>query len=255
VVATEWIGESSLVPSDLGPAPLFGLSGESPPLRTEPVVVARALITSGPQLTELEIAANLRFAEGFSNVTRAISHLPTPPPSFPLPRISGRPRPIADEPAWPDTLPEPYKTYAATKRIVYRQSWQRDDPITQLVPGETYTKSIQLTTGLTDQVLMEFSSSLGIGGKVSAVQLSAQLSQHLSRTVTISSELQATITRQFTNTLEGVLRRVAIWYVVHSISLYRIGHHDGDKFKWVQFDSIEFADASVSQSTYCNVPV
>jgi hypothetical protein len=156
------------------------------------------------------------------------------------------------------------KNYSDTKRVVFRQYWQRDDPVIQLVPGETQTYSVQLNSGLTDQVLREFSSSFGLGGKVSAVELSAQLSGSLSRTVTISTELQTTKTKQLTNTREGYTRRVAVWHVVHLISLDRVKAHGGDlarhnprfdklRFEWEQLQCIEFADTTAPQSSYFDV--
>jgi hypothetical protein len=119
---------------------------------------------------------------------------------------------------------------------------------------------------VTSQVLTEFSSSLGLGGKVSVVELSAQLSARLSRTMTISTELQTTVTKQLTNTRQGYLRRVAVWHVVHSVSLYRVARASGPDpdparmmyttpaFEWEQLQHIEFADMGAPQSTYFDVP-
>jgi hypothetical protein len=155
----------------------------------------------------------------------------------------------------------PFQWWKAIKRVVHCQHWQRDDPVVQLVPGETQIHSIQLNSGLTHQVLTELSSSLGLGGKISAVELSAQLSGRLSRTVTISTELQTTATKQLANNRDGFMRRVAVWHVVHSISLYRVAYASeprlpdpGERFEWKQLQRIEFADTGAPQSTYFDVP-
>lgn len=246
------IGETP-APSRLGPVPEFGPNGESPPLRTKPVIVSWALLTFGglfqtetsaTLLTEQELLEGLRTEEkevlerialwqGLRSGTVSLSNYPI--------------------------------DHHRTKRAVYRQYWQRDDPIVQLVPGETQIYSVQLNSGVSDQVLREFSSSLGLGVKVSAVELSAQLSGRLSRTVTISTALQTTTTKQLTNTRDGYIRRVAIWHVVHSISLYGVaGGGVSDLahipyviqgFVWEELQRIEFADTAAPQSTYFDVPV
>jgi hypothetical protein len=232
-MAAEWIGETTLAPARLGSTPEFGPNGESPPLRTEPVVVSWALVASGSPLTEEELLEGL------------LIDLRTP-------RL-----PPDQQKAFPMFL-YPYKDYDATKRIVYRQYWQRDDPVIQLAPGETQIYSVKLGSGLTDQVLREFSSNLGLGGKVSAVELSAQLSRRISRTVTISTELQITTTKQLTNTRNKYMRRVAVWHVVHSISLYRVALANlpapALRFVWEQLQHIEFADIAAPQSTFFDVP-
>jgi hypothetical protein len=213
------IGETTLAPSHLGPAPEFGRRGESPPLQTEPVVISRALIAWGPPLTEQELQSWLL-----------------------QPRKEAPPR-------------VEIMRYLEAKRIVYRQYWKRDDPVLQLIPGETQSYVVQLNSGLTDQTLKEFSSNLGLGGKVSAAQLSAQLSGRLSRTVTISTELQTTATKQLTNTRERGLRRVAVWHVVHSVSLYKLAPLDPGRLHWRRRQHLEFADIAAPQSTYFDVRV
>jgi hypothetical protein len=254
-MAAEWIGETTLAPSHLGPVAEFGRNGQSPPLRTEPVVISWALIasappltgTSRPSLTEAPLTER-ELHEGLVCECRAAFrelYLPFVPQGENWDRLS-------------------LINYHATKRVVYRQYWQRDDPVIQLVPGETQIYSVQLNSGLTDQVLMEFSSSLGIGGKVSAVELSAQLSGRLSRTVSISTELQTTTTKQLANTRDGYLRRVAVWHVVHSIALYSV-QPNGDlrsnlksesaRFEWKQLQHIEFADIAAPQSSYFDVSI
>jgi hypothetical protein len=258
-MSTEWIGETTLVPSHLGPTPEFGPSGESPPLRTEPVVVSWALITSGPPLTEQALIEGLRreFPLGrLEDLEGRDSENPLAWLEFESPM---RLRPGLESPLNENKFSE----YFDTKRVVYRQYWQRDDPVLQLAPGENQTYSVQLTSGLTDQVLREFSSSLGLGGKISAVELSAQLSGRLSRTVTISTELQTTRTKQLTNTRKKYLQRVAVWHVVHSVSLYRVAsavpfasfsQESRMRFVWQQLQLIEFADKAAPQSTSFDVP-
>ena len=264
-MAAEWIGETTLAPSHLGPTPEFGPSGESPPLRTEPVVVSWALLASGSPLTEQELLEGLRTTEQElleSWRTTEQKLLKGWRPTAPTDENAGLPsieKMLRDDKPWID--------YTDTKRIVYRQYWQRNDPVFQLAPGETQSKSVQLNSGLTDQVLREFSSSLGLGGKVSAVELSAQLSGRLSRTVTISSELQTTTTKQLTNTRNKYMRRVAVWHVVHSISLYRVAQageaypgapfslETSMRFVWEQIQHIEFADTASPQSTSFDVPI
>jgi hypothetical protein len=242
-MAVEWIGETNLAPSHLGPTPEFGPSGESPPLRTEPVVVSWALVASGPPLAEQKLTEQ-KILEGLR-----------PPTAL-----------TAAESVWLDVRAPSFSDYHGIKRIVYRQHWQRDDPVIQLAPGETQTYSVQLNCGLTDQVLREFSSSLGLGGKVSAVELSAQLSGRLSRTVTISTELQTTTTKQLTNTRNKYMRRVAVWHVVHSVSLYGINmagaaypfmplsQEYSARWVWQELQHIEFADIAAPQSTSFDVP-
>jgi hypothetical protein len=241
-MATEWIGETTYTPSYLGPVPEFGPNGESPPLRTEPVAISWALITSGPPLTERELLEGL--AREYDFGLKAV------------PEGWDAVDPITQKVMNPRSLPgkDIFSEYAATKRIVYRQYWQRDDPVLQLVPGETQSYSVRLKTGLTDQVLTEFSSTLGIKGKVSVVELSAQLSGRFSRTVTISTELQTTVTKQLTNTSNQYMR-VAVWHVVHSFPLYRpvqstrIPYKPAYSWKWEQFQDIEFADMAAPQSS------
>lgn len=254
-MAVEWIGETPVVPSNLGPVPSFGPNGESPPLRTEPVIVSWAHI-SEPQIVgddgsrrppnEQEI---VEFLEGSASLVR---HMLS---SRPLPGYRSSDKRL-EEPM------QGFQAWKAVKRVVYRQCWQRDDPVVQLVPGETQTYSIQLNSTLTDQALVEFSSNLGLRAKVSAVELSTQLSSRLSRTVTISTGSQTTATKQLTNTRDGYLRRVAVWRVVNSISLYRVAYASEphlpdpeDRFEWKQIQYIEFADTSALQSTYLDIPV
>jgi hypothetical protein len=61
---------------------------------------------------------------------------------------------------------ERFEAWKAVKRLVYRQSWEGGDPVVQLVPSETQTHSIQLTTGLTNERLLEFSANLGLSRNV-----------------------------------------------------------------------------------------
>ena len=253
-MSAEWIGETTLAPSQLGPVPEFGRNGQSPPLRTEPVIVSWALIadappltgTSRPPLTEAPLTER-ELLVGLISECRALYrelYLPIVPQGENWDRLS-------------------LINYHNTKRVVYRQYWQRDDPVIQLVPGETQIYSVQLNSGLTDQVLREFSASLGLGGKVSGVELSAQLSGSLSRTVTISTERQTTRTKQLTNTRDGYMRRVAVWHVVHVISLHGVQANrqverynprfDSLKFEWKQVQRIEFADIAAPQSSYFDV--
>jgi hypothetical protein len=247
-MAVEWIGETTLVLSNLGSAPLFGPSGESPPLRTEPVVVSWALTDpDGSLITLPEQAIASRLGDQ-ALIARSITGECMSPESA--------------KSASPRYAPLQLFLYLKSiRRIVYRQYWKREDPVVQLVPGETQIYSVQLNSGLTDQVLREFSSSLGLGGKVSAVELSAQLSGRLSRTVTISTELQTAMTKQLANSRNKYMRRVAVWHVVHSVVLYRIAYLNedrlpvpGERFEWKEFQHIEFADKGSPQSTYFDVP-
>lgn len=247
-MAVEWIGETTLVLSNLGSAPLFGPSGESPPLRTEPVVVSCALTDPDGSLITLPEQAIVSHLGHQALIARPISGEYVSPESAVQPRLRDAPMRL-------------FLYWKSIRRIVYRQYWQRDDPVVQLVPGETQIYSVQLNSGLTDQVLREFSSSLGLGGKISAVELSAQLSGRLSRTVTISTELQTTMTKQLANTRDNYMRRVAVWHVVHSVALYRIAYPNearlpvpGERFEWKEFQHIEFADKGSPQSTYFDVP-
>ena len=263
----ELIGETP-APSRLGPVPEFGPKGESPPLRTKPVIVSWALLafgplqteTSGTLLTEQELLEGLRTEED-ERSERWLESLRQEP------RSGTAPQPDINE-LWlwaakrPSDINELWDAkridYHETKRVVYRQYWQRDDPVIQLVPGETQIYSVQLNSGLSDQVLREFSSSLGLGVKVSAVELSAQLSGRLSRTVTITTSLQTTTTKQLTNTRDGYMRRVAVWHVVHSISLDRVDYYAPPgppllRFQWIQFQNLEFADIAAPQSSSFDV--
>lgn len=256
-IKLEQVGKTP-APSRLGPVPEFGRNGESPPLRAEPVIVSSALLTfrfgqslaeaSRTPLTERELLERLeespsnKFWQGLGNL-RDENELWDSLPD-----------------AW-DSVPDSWHStdFRATKRLVYRQYWKRDDPVIQLVPGETQTYSVQLKSGLTDQVLREFSSSLGLGAKISAVELSAQLSGRLNRTVTVSTELQTTRTKQLTNNRDGYYRRVAVWHVVHSISLYDLNAPLGMPVipfrHWFQIQNVEFADTAAPQSSSFDVGI
>ena len=108
-------------------------------------------------------------------------------------------------------------------------------------------------------MLREFSSILGLEGKISAVTLSAQLSGRLSRTVTVSTELQTTKTKQLVNTREGYYRRVAVWHVVHSISQYDLTElPDTSVIKfayWSPLQNVEFADTAAPQSSSFDIRI
>jgi hypothetical protein len=255
-IKLERIGETP-TPSRLGPVPEFGRSGESPPLRTEPVIVSSALLmftfrnslveASRPTLTEQELLK--RLSEPVFPLNESSGEILWTPVDDPLVDLVTK-GPAHSQPD-PDSI-----DYAATKRLVYSQYWKRGDPVIQLVPGETQIYTVQLKSGLTDQVLREFSSTLGLGGNVSAVKLGAQLSGRFNRTVTVSAELETTKTKQLTNTRDGYIRRVAIWHVVHLISVYEI-------FRgavviephWIEVQKIEFSDIASPQSSFSDLRI
>jgi hypothetical protein len=267
-------------PSRLGPVPEFGRNGEAPPLRTEPVIVSWALLTftfrqslaetSAPPLTEQELVEHLN-----KSYKRRLPIRPYEPSSewlikkpsfirFLMQKHDSLPIFVSAEDILSslesESEPENLDSidYRATKRLLYSQYWERDDPVIQLAPGETQVASVQLKSGLTDQVLREFSSSLGLGAKLTAVELSTQLSGRLSRTVTVSTELQTTMTKQLTNSREGYTRRVAVWHVVHSISLYQVatapvGPPFVSAFQWIQLQNFEFTGITAPQSSYFDI--
>jgi hypothetical protein len=153
-------------------------------------------------------------------------------------------------------------SFMSCRRIVYRQCWERQDPVTQLVPGETTVKTVQLTTGVTDEALREFSSSVGLGASASVVDLSAHLTTTLSSKISLSVEVQTTSTLQLSNSREGFLRRVAVWYLVHLVSVDRVAYGSepdlpvpDEIFVWQPLTEIEFADMSALQTTYFDIAV
>jgi hypothetical protein len=153
---------------------------------------------------------------------------------------------------------EPDRTDA--RRIIWRQCWERDDPIVQLVPGASTTYSTRLTSGISNEVLQEFSSSIGIGAKISVVDLTATLSNRLSRKMTMSTEIETTSSLQLSNPREGFLRRIAVWHPVNMISVDKVAwaaepafpEYD-EEFFWRRLTEIEVAGSGVQQ-TFIDVP-
>jgi len=97
--------------------------------------------------------------------------------------------------------------------------WQREDPVTQLPPGSTSEITMSLRIGISEEHATELARSLGVKGAVPHAGISAALSDKASSKIAVSQESEAIRKITLTNPRDRTYRRLAIWHVVHRVSI------------------------------------
>jgi len=103
---------------------------------------------------------------------------------------------------------------------VYEYFWRREDPVTQLPPGGSVTAAVSLRVGVSKEQANEIATSLGIASASSNLgSISAQLSNKWTTKVSLSRQEEASHTVTLANPSNDAYRRLAIWHIVHRLSI------------------------------------
>jgi hypothetical protein len=230
---------------DVGPPPEFGEDGSPPPITAAPVEIARWDLNKSVSqfLPELQDAASTNLSNLQLLALVAIQ------PSFLLPAIGAilgsrrrhdanvhdanvRASDMSDLKNWP--------VYAK-----YDHFWQRKDPVTQLPPGGSDTVTISLRVGISKERTDEIARSLGItGGDNHILSVSNQLSEKSATKIALSQEREASRSVTLTNSEKETYRRLAIWHVVHRLSIMASPISASDKAIVLQETEFVLSDAT-----------
>lgn len=128
---------------------------------------------------------------------------------------------------------------------IYDHFWQRKDPVTQLPPGGSDTVTISLRVGISREHADEIARSLGItGGDSHLLGISTQLSKKSATKVALSLEREASHSVTLTNPEKETYRRLAIWHVVHRLSIMASSISASDKEIVIQETEFILSDAT-----------
>lgn len=217
---------------DIGPPPEFGTGGSSPPVTSAPVEITRwnlnksvsEFLSQLQDVTPTGQPADIPLGVLAVAIGRTVWATWRGREAKPL-EIRGQQEPLeiwakrwleekdvrnAD---WNDV--KGWQLYA-----IYDRFWQRNDPVTQLPPGGSDEVKVSLRIGISKEHADEVARSLGItGGAAHHLGISAQLSEKSTTRVALSLEREESHNVTLTNPLNETYRRLAIWHVVHRLTI------------------------------------
>lgn len=139
------------------------------------------------------------------------------------------------------------------RRFRYSKRWLRDEPVSQLAPGTKVTKASKVTLGLSSAATRGLATSMGLVG-IGTAHLNAQLSGHLSQTVTLGEQREVTETLSLENYQSGHYRRVAVWHVEDEIRVEALDA-TGDRLFWKTRAIATFTSSKVPVLTSIEIPM
>ena len=136
---------------------------------------------------------------------------------------------------------------------IYTQFWRREDPTTQLPPGGTAEIAVTRRIGLSQEHTREVATSLGLTTKVeSPAALSGQLSTKAATKVALSEQQEITRKVVLSNPSPNMYRRIALWHIVHRLSL--IASPKSDPETELVCQVTEFVTSDVTNATSVDIP-
>lgn len=252
---------------DIGPPPEFGSDGSPPPLTSVPISIADWSLNKsvkqflwpgvdGPypgliRALDLSVKAATRPA-----VEVIINN-------FRRHRAKSASRKNIDEEAaemrWTSFLRELDNSHLTLHDVtgwqthaLHDQFWQREDPVTQLSPGSTSEITMSLRTGISQERATELARSLGVKGTMPYVGISAALSDKASSKIVVSQEREVIRKITLTNPRDHTYRRLAIWHVVHRISIVAV-HPRPPSNEKITCEENEFILSDATNVTFMDV--
>ena len=239
---------------DIGRPPEFGRDGTPPPIASEPVEVARWDLNQNVfRMVEGNLALG-RLSEKIeggndAGLTRTVLAL------IPAIAADSHVRRVieavlrargATHLTWKDV--GPWRLHS-----VYTQYWRREDPTTQLPPGGSTEITVSIRVGLSQEHLREVATSLGVSGRgADPLGLSTQFSEKTATKVAISVENQVTRKVVLTNPSSELYRRIALWHLIHRLSL--IASPAADSETELVWQVTEFVASDVTNATAIDLP-
>jgi hypothetical protein len=236
---------------DIGPPPEFGRDGSPPPLLSAPVNIADWNLDESvaeflhPRKTEEILSGMPLLADFLVAFGRLTGILPErqakkmPQENTREATTMKRVRRETERVGLNPRMVRNWQLYA-----VHDKFWQREDPVTQLPPGSSSEITVSLLIGISEERATELARSLGVTGTVPHVGISSTLSDKASSKIAVSREREVTRKIILTNPQDRTYRRLAIWHVVHRVSLVAMPDPVSDQEIVCEEDEFILSDAA-----------
>lgn len=259
--------------AELGQPPEFGSDGSDPPLESEPLNVSSSLVlspvygdvqTARARLLLLLLEKNKKGkyalrAEGVE-VERLIKELIEKRREF-----DGDPGSEEAETAlivmqmedmgmtiFMEDLEKGTGEPREPVLLYYTKSWRRDDPVTQLPPGASLQRQVELKLGASASEYEDLSMHLEIDISPGLGRLSTELNRKIGLRGSLKMERTTTETLSLTNPSDSLYRRFAFWHVVDTISICRLSSKKNRLF-WFEAERVEIVASSSISITYHDI--
>jgi len=143
---------------------------------------------------------------------------------------------------------------AEVRRIRVYQRWMRDSPITQLAPGSSASREVEIVVGVSEQTTLEIGAQMGIG-KLTPANLSGQVSARISEVLTLTRQEKLAFRINLDNSGDKDQYRIfAIWHVEDTIEVDALQSNAG-ALTWKRLAGTSFAPSESAVLTSREIPI